>query len=484
MPTVRIPLAGPAYAENSPRLNPQRCINLYPVASGPGGSATGALYRTPGMAAVADLGGSPVRGMHLFGNHLYCVVGDRLWRMLESGTVAEVTTSTMRLATTQGRVAMAENGQVLLMVDGTCGYLWNGAALTTISDAAFPGVGGGFGPTQAVFLKSYFVVNDPNNAGRFYVSNSYVTDAAAFVGGGGTAWATAESHPDPLLALAAHGPYLWLLGRDSTEVWYPSGGVVPFDPVGGREAGIGCAAPWSVARTADSLFWLARGQDGGLAVMRGATTIRPVSTPPIVQALEENRASAPTATAFTYAEDGHSFYQLNIGRRSLVYDLTGEMWHERGAWDTDNAGYTRHAADMQVAFGARNLVGHHGAGRILELSRSHVDEDGQPLRWERVTPALSAEGRRMFFRRLSLDLETGLAGPNTPRPQVMLSWSDDGGHTWSANRHLPLGAAGRYGLRIAAHRLGSAHSRVFRIAGSDPVPVALLDAWAEIVVTP
>ncbi|MDH5527923.1 MAG: hypothetical protein OEY97_11520 [Nitrospirota bacterium] len=481
MPRIPVAMAGPAYPADSPALNPQRCINLFPVPGGPGGKAQAALYRTPGMARFAEPGTAPVRGMHVFGDLLFAVSGDRLWHLSESGAAREVTTPATRLATPHGRVSMADNGLVMLIVDGARGYLWDGATLAPVTDPAFPGVTDGAGPTQAAFLKGYFLVDAPAWAGRFFVSGPYAVDPAAFVGGGGTSWATAEARPDPLAALVAHGPYLWLLGEGSTEVWYPSDDVVPFDPIGGREAEVGCAAPWSVAHTPDSLFWLARGHDGGLSVVRGgAGGIEPVSTPPIGRLLELERESAATATGLTHAEGGHTFYQLNIGSRSLVFDLSTGLWHERAAWDQPNAVYRRHPADMQVHFAGRTLVGDYRTGRILHLSREHTTDDGAVLRWERVAAPVHEAGRTLFFRRLELDLETGLTGPETPDPHILLDWSDDGGHTWSTPRHLPLGAPGRYGARVAANRLGSARQRVFRVAGSDPSPTAILAAWADV----
>jgi hypothetical protein len=69
--------------------------------------------------------------------------------------------------------------------------------------------------------------------------------------------------------------------------------------------------------------------------------------------------------------------------------------------------------------------------------------------------------------------------------QVMLRWSDDGGHTWS-NEHLAsMGKLGEYGKRVIWRRLGMTtklRDRVYEISGTDPVKIAIMGA--ELTATP
>ena len=64
-------------------------------------------------------------------------------------------------------------------------------------------------------------------------------------------------------------------------------------------------------------------------------------------------------------------------------------------------------------------------------------------------------------------------------PQVMMRWSDDGGHTWSEIRSTSMGRIGRYGTRAIFRRLGMTtklRDRVYEISGTDPVKVAIMGA--------
>jgi hypothetical protein len=64
-------------------------------------------------------------------------------------------------------------------------------------------------------------------------------------------------------------------------------------------------------------------------------------------------------------------------------------------------------------------------------------------------------------------------------PQVMLRWSDDGGHTWSNEHWASMGKIGEYGKRVIWRRLGMTtklRDRVYEISGSDPVKIAIMGA--------
>jgi hypothetical protein len=64
-------------------------------------------------------------------------------------------------------------------------------------------------------------------------------------------------------------------------------------------------------------------------------------------------------------------------------------------------------------------------------------------------------------------------------PQVMLRWSDDGGHTWSNEHWQSMGTKGAYGTRVFWRRLGMTlklRDRVYEVSGTDPVKIAIMGA--------
>lgn len=64
-------------------------------------------------------------------------------------------------------------------------------------------------------------------------------------------------------------------------------------------------------------------------------------------------------------------------------------------------------------------------------------------------------------------------------PQIMVTWSDDNGHTWSNTRHLALGKVGEYSKRVETRRLGAGRDRVFKIRCTDPVNLVIVEARLE-----
>lgn len=84
--------------------------------------------------------------------------------------------------------------------------------------------------------------------------------------------------------------------------------------------------------------------------------------------------------------------------------------------------------------------------------------------------------RRQFHHELQLDCETGVGTDDVADPQIMLRWSDDGGHTWGNEHWASMGAQGAYGTRVRWMRLGPPRNRVYEISGTDAVPIAILAA--------
>ena len=73
------------------------------------------------------------------------------------------------------------------------------------------------------------------------------------------------------------------------------------------------------------------------------------------------------------------------------------------------------------------------------------------------------------------------AYPEAPgyTPQVMLRWSDDGGHTWSNEHWVSMGRIGEYGTRAIWRRLGMTmklRDRVYEVSGTDPVKIDIVGA--------
>ena len=103
------------------------------------------------------------------------------------------------------------------------------------------------------------------------------------------------------------------------------------------------------------------------------------------------------------------------------------------------------------------------------------------IRRLRQSPYLGEEGRWTTHWAVQLDLEAGQGLPSGQGsdPQLMLQWSDDGGHTWSDEHWVSAGALGRYGARAIWRRLGRTRGRLYRVVISDPIKVCWTDMWVN-----
>ena len=67
---------------------------------------------------------------------------------------------------------------------------------------------------------------------------------------------------------------------------------------------------------------------------------------------------------------------------------------------------------------------------------------------------------------------------SSPRdPIASLSWSDDGGHTWSNEYQGGAGQAGQYKKRVIWRRLGRSRDRVYQLVVTDAIPWRVVDAY-------
>lgn len=83
-------------------------------------------------------------------------------------------------------------------------------------------------------------------------------------------------------------------------------------------------------------------------------------------------------------------------------------------------------------------------------------------------------------------LATGVAGtPPNPsivyrNPQLMLSWSDDWGHSFNSPQLLDVGGAGEFNKRVIARRLGRSRGRVYEVSCTDPIPWRFVGAYVKV----
>lgn len=470
---------GGAYVARSVNFGAERCVNLYPEVGNGNTKSVAMLIGTPGMYPWLSMSGAVVetytRGLYRF--------SDTIGIGVTTGTVfsissAGVATAIGSISPATTPVSMADNGSVVMLVTGSEGYFIDPVAgtVTLITDTDFIA-----GPKVA-FLAGRFVWPQANS-GRFQWTEVYGTNIDSLD------FATAEASPDNIVSQIAGFGELWEFGVNSTEVFQPSGDSdLPFAKVQGAAMEIGCEAPYSVAKIDSSFLWLGRSDEGRGIVWR-AINYQPqrISTHAVEFAIA-SYGDVSDAVAFTYQQEGHSFYQITFpgADKTWVYDIATNLWHERAWRDPADGTLKAHRAICQMNFANSTIVGDSMSTNLhklqLDTYTDLVSED--PIPRIRACRHLSADLKRQFFRSLQIDIESGVGLVTGEDPQLMLRWSDDGGHTWSNGHVASMGEVGEYTRRARWRRLGWARDRVFEVTITDPVKVIMIGATAEVEVAP
>lgn len=465
---------GGSYVAQSPIALNERTVNLYPeVLKMPGGKSQIQLYPTPGVSAFATSTASPARGGFYQNGRCFYAMGTTLQEVSSTAVLTDRGTISYMTADPVTFAANGDAGDELLAVAGGVIYLLdlNTNSLSTPSVNSTP--------KMCAYLDGYFMYLDT-------VSTLYVSGLFDGTTWDATQFAQRSAAPDPWKSVFVNkaNKAIWLCGEETSEAWYNAGSFpFPFTPIPGALIPWGIAAPFSAAQVGASVLWLTRSSDGHARVIQiDGLTPSVVSTPAVERALQ-SYASISDAVGSSYSDQGHTFFELTLpsAGHTWVYDLTTGLWHERGAWTGTQYDALRTVFPV-FAFG-KHLVGDRLGSVIYEQAQSSTtDVDGLLIRRLRRTPSFFYENKRLFFGRLELMLEPGLAlaSGQGSNPQVMLRTSNDGGKTWGSELMRSAGARGEYGTRVYWNRLGSARDRVFEFTMSDPVPWRLIDAYLEV----
>lgn len=501
---MNTPILGSAYVARSVNAADSRMVNLFPEVVPEGGKQPAFLNRAPGLRKLATVGDGPVRGLwapQITGSDGYVVSGQGLYKI-------DTAYNSTFLGTINGTgpVSIADNGTQIFIAANPDGYIYNmdTGAFAPIGDPDFPGC------ATVGYLDGYFVFNQPNSQKIWVTSllDGSSVDPLDF--------ASAEGAPDQLVSVNVDHREAWLFGTSTVEVWYNAGTAdFPLQRIQGAFNELGCAAVYSIAKLDNTLFWL--GADArGRGVVYRAVGYRGerISTHAVEYAIQRY-STISDAVAYSYQQEGHKFYVLTFpaADATWVYDTVTGAWHERRG--LVNGRFTRHRSNCQMNFNNETIVGDYENGNIYAFDLNVYADDTAPQKWLRSWRALPpGENRlkRTAHHTLQLDCESGVGTGVSIEggvplvteanldiltesgvsllvelapvvagsyPQVMLRWSDDGGHTWSREHWTSLGAIGKYGQRVFWRRLGMTQKlrdRVYEVSGTDPNKIVIMGA--------
>ena len=397
---MKTPILGSTYVARSVNAADARMVNLFPEIVPEAGKEPAFLNRAPGLKLLNTIGNGPIRGLWAFSSNdstAFVVSGTQLYKI----TTAYAATLIGTVAGT-GPVSLADNGTQLFIAANGPSYIYNNAtnAFGQITDPDFPGA------ATVCYLDGYFVFNEPNSQLMWVTQllDGTSIDPLEFV--------STEGSPDGLLAVTSNFREVWAFGTNSIEVWFDSGATdFPLQRIQGAFNELGCAAPYSVAKMDNGLFWLGRDRRGQGIVYRanGYAGVR-ISTHAVEWQIQQY-ADLTDAIAYTYQQDGHSFYVLVFpsANTTWVYDAATQAWHERAGFSDGN--FTRHRSNCQMAFNNKIVVGDFENGNIYAFDLDDYSDNGGIQKWLRSWRALPTGQnnlKRTTQHSLQLDCESGV----------------------------------------------------------------------------
>lgn len=460
-------LFGVGLKGKSPVLTSQHRINCYFERVVDEDSEQTSIIASPGMTLfMSSLGDTPARGWIVVGELLYVVHRNTIYEVNNGG----IGTSRGTISTSTGRVEMASDGDVIVIVDGT-----EGNTYTIASKTLAPIASGNFPDTAKTVSwgGGYFKVE---NGDQWQLSEDGTTWDALDI-------ATAESAPDGIVRVFDdHGEVL-ILGGDTTEFWGNTGGAdFPYQPIQGASIEYGLAARYSLTKFENSVAGLFKNKMGQVQVMmlQGHAAV-PISTPEL-DSLVNRYNFLNDATAYSYMFEGHAFYRINFpsAGKSWEYDGTASKQFGFPVWSERQSGLDgeRHRGEMAISYLRKTLIADYENGKIYYVNATAYDENGDYYPLEITSRTLVKDFDPFTLNKLYLDFETGvgLATGHGSDPKAMLTVSRDGGRTFGNEVWKPMGLVGEYRRRVEWHQFGTADSFVFRVRITDPVKRNLMNA--------
>lgn len=446
-----------------------RIINAFvePVDNGKAGVRF-AIHADPGLLEFVDFDEDSIRGHFLIGSNLYVVAGETLYKTTSGGATTEIGT-----VAGSGAIISAVNRNATapqaVIVSGSNLYELQADVLQTFQDTDLPA-----GVISVDFIDTYFFFL--LQSGIFYISgnNDTTVDALDF--------AEAEGRSDPGVRAFVYERRVWIFGTQTIEIWLDTGNAsFPFE----RDSSFierGCLSKHSIVAFDNTLAFV---DDLGRVCKLQGYTPTVFSNPTVERDIRRTMTAQATdqIEGFVYFEAGHEFYVLSGPDWTWVYDASTQLWHQKKSYLSD-----RWIGRSYIRAFDKHLVGSRSEGILYEMSPAFLDEDGDFLIVEMNSPILGPWPARVSWHEVALDMEMGVGltdgDDEVTAPQVMFSWSDDGGNTYGNERLRPLGAIGEYTKSLRFNRCGTSgrQGRCFKLKISAAVRRTVIQGSAQVEV--
>jgi hypothetical protein len=450
MPAVSFPMS------STPGLRPGegegRLINAYTEKAGD----TFYIRRTPGLVAFANTGKTGPRGLIDVNGTIYAAYTDSVVKVAPGGAVTVLSgtlpgSDGVTFARNNKVTSGASTPDLVAVRESGAAYLVSTTAVSAYPDADLPATN-----NSVSFLDGFLIYTLAD--GRIFASELNSTDVNAL------SFATAEAQSDGLLRGIAYGGLFYAMGQSSIEPWRNIGaspfplqrstsiipvGILTTMAVAGFEPGYD-RNPYFVAH------------DGTVRALTGYEAT-PVSTPDVEAFIA--RSTVSTLEASVYTAKGKSFWVLSSDQGTWELNVTTGLWHER-----KSEGSNRWRGSRSVKIGNQWIVGDKLSTQLLAIDEDLVTELGAPVTW-------TAESTPMMEYPVRIAIPAAFGHfTRADGVDVEVSWSLNGGQTWSNPLTRSLEQADRYPIRVNRLGLSTHHGLRLRYSSSSTADFSCMGA--------
>jgi hypothetical protein len=484
-----IPLGGEFYKSPSLPISAQECVNLYaniPQATAP---TKMSLLPPAGLKAATTAGTSVInRGGTVFQGVPYVVNGTDLYRI--DRAIDAFGAQSYSAVAINGGVPIAGTGQVMMSDNGAEGgqmciispdvstkfnayiYTLSTNTLVAVSDANFDG------PVSSIqYVDGYFLFTKTDSQKLFVCNlrNGLAYTASDFV--------LAEADPDSIVGSWVLDNEPIIFGTQTFEAFQNIGGSgFPFQRVQGAVQDKGLRSKFAIQEIDDVMIFLgaAKGETPAIWASSGGTPEKLSTTAIDDELASYSQGVIEASFAFKYSQSGAQFVGFTFpGERTFIYDSTTGKFHTRESRDAIGNPSTYRVSSIMDAYGIL-LVGDAISNQIGILDKQTYDEYGSDLRRRFVTPQIDNEGDPFWIDALQLWLESGVGLTNGSDPEILMSFSRDGGKTYSNPIARKIGKIGEYDTETIWNSLGRFGRQVcFKFEMSASVPWRILRLRAD-----
>lgn len=455
---MQIALLSGTYAKGSD-LRTSLPRNMVPVPKS-SGISEGYFRPAPGIVQQGSEGPGISRGAENWRGVAYRVMGTKLVRVDANGSL-----TVLGDVGGSGPVSFSYSFDRLAIASGGRLFYWDGTTLSQVTDADLGTV------NDQLWIDGYFMVTDGTTIAVTELNDPMQVNPLKY--------GSAESDPDPIVALKRVRSEVLAVGRYTIEYFQNVGGDnFPFQRIDGAQVQRGAMGKKCAVLFLESLAFLGSGKKEAPAIyLAGGGAAQKISTREIDQILkgytEEQLSSAELEVK---VDEGHQHLMIHLPDQTIVFDGAATAAIGSPVWFTLTS-----SIDGLGQYRARHLlwcydkwtVGDTQAPRLGVLSEDVSSHWGGVNGWDLQTVALYNAGKGAVVHELELVGLPGMAQFGE-EPTIWTSYSLDG-KNWSMEKPIDAGKTGETGKRLCWRRQGSMRLwRIQRFRGTSDAHVALI----------